>query len=163
MARGAAPGGLSLLAGHDTTVMPLLCAMGGVGCGDAFPKYSSHVEFELARRSTRGGATFYVRVTYDRRPLRLLHDGEDLADVVNPSARAEQRRLLAGAPLGGGGWMPYDRFREAAMRHALPPSEYAAACASSAEPGAPPVSVDTLVQDTLTGSRSSGGGGDRAG
>ena len=70
---------------------------------------------------------------------------------------------LLSPALGGGGWMPYDRFREVAMRHALPPSEYAAACASSAEPGAPPVSVDTLVQDTLTGSRSSGGGGDRAG
>mgnify|MGYP007107841852 CR=1 FL=1 len=81
--------------------------MGCGWCGDAFPKYSSHVEFELARRSTRGGATFYIRVTYDRRPLRLLHDGEDLADVVNPSARAEPRPLPAGAPLGGGGSMPH--------------------------------------------------------
>ena len=62
-----------LYSGHDTTIMPLLCALGAVPCtwSDKWPGYADHVMIELWEKGPSSERSFGVRIVYNDevRPL----------------------------------------------------------------------------------------------
>jgi hypothetical protein len=66
---------LMLFSAHDTTLLPLLSALGQHQT--AWPAFTSHLAFELWQHKGQ----FYVRVLHDGEPLRLPVSSDDSSDT----------------------------------------------------------------------------------
>eukprot|EP00966_Prymnesium_polylepis_P079425 1840971-Prymnesium_polylepis.1 len=118
---GGGGGGLRLLSGHDSTLVPLLCALGVYD--SVWPRYAAHLELELAR--SEAGEHF----------VRLLYDGEVLLPIE---------------PDVGGAWMRWERFQSEVLEPAsVTQSAYDAECAQAHGP-AGGAGGDQSLSDTLT-------------
>ena len=70
-----------LYSAHDTTVDPLLTAL-GIGDG-TWPPYASRVVFELVEGATRSQTAYYVRVLYNG---AAVTDAVDFCEIYDASA-----------------------------------------------------------------------------
>lgn len=93
--REARPPLLRLYSGHDSTILPLLAAVGGTV--DHWPRYAACVVFELWRSESTGN--YRVRMLYDGEPFPIMNDGgkgvdlgtferDVLGDLALPSSKA---------------------------------------------------------------------------
>jgi lysophosphatidic acid phosphatase type 6 len=95
---GARAAKMLVYSGHDSTMVPMLCAL-GISSGE-WPPYASHLEVEVARRKA-DGALF----------ARAIFNNEEM--------------LMKGAKAL---WSPYFRFQRLLRELALTPDQYQAEC-----------------------------------
>ena len=108
--KGDSAAGLRLYSAHDTSLMPLLAALGRLEPG-AWPPYTSFLVFELARAPPEEGGGHFVRALYN-------------GEVVEHLPGAAAGGGSAAEP--GGGWVPLADFLRAL--EPLLPRDFSAAC-----------------------------------
>lgn len=89
-----------LFSGHDSTLVPVLCALGIYD--NNWPPYASYLTIEIAESTTTAGELF-VRAIYNDQEMRISS-----CDSM---------------------WCPYAVFQQRLARFALTPEEYVAGCA----------------------------------
>ena len=99
------PGGIDLLAAHDTTLVALLCAMASSYDNRPVP-YAAHLLIELAEDDLEG--EWYVRMLFNWRPI--------------PFENAEPN-----------GWLAWRTFEAAVLANATDPAEHAKLTEEAAE------------------------------
>ena len=108
------PAKMMLFSGHDSTLVPVLCALGLYN--DEWPPYASYLAIEVAESTTVAG-DFFVRVLYNDKEMPL------------PGAPAPSDPSL------GAVWAPYAYFQDRLQRLALTHDEYVLGCAECAAAG----------------------------
>lgn len=132
---------LVLLSGHDSTIVPLLSALGLFD--RRWPPYAAHVRIELGTvhgppEGAADGATGLAAGTI---AVRVLYQGLPL-----PLAQAVDEAAADPA-----GWVPLSSFQALMRRAMMTADEYSEACAASSSAAA--IGGDSALQDTLVGSK----------
>mmetsp|Transcript_41667 Transcript_41667/g.87228 ORF Transcript_41667/g.87228 Transcript_41667/m.87228 type:complete len:527 (+) Transcript_41667:13-1593(+) len=170
--RGA--GGVHVVCGHDTTLVPLLCAMGAFEGG--WPRYAANLTIELALAApapaagpcgygtgaevvetgvVRASEATAARSPRNATPALLPEEGRsralvrvlyDGATVQLPSAKKTQIE----------GWLPWQQFRESVLKHAVEADAFRDLCrtqdVSASEEGGAEGDAGQCLQDNLKGS-----------
>ena len=116
--KGNSPARLRLYSAHDTSLMPLLAALGHLKPG-TWPPYTSFLVFELARAPSEQGGGHFVRCLYNGEVVERVPGGpnRDGDTAVGPE----------------GGWVPFADFLRAV--EPLLPRDFSAACHAHLAPG----------------------------
>jgi len=109
------PAKMMFFSGHDSTLVPVLCALGLYD--DTWPPYASYLAIEVAE-STAVAGDLFVRVIYNDREMPL------------PGAPPPSDASL------GNVWAPYAYLQDRLQRLALTQDEYVLGCAECAAAGA---------------------------
>lgn len=152
-----APPRCVLYSGHDSTLVPLLAALGLTDTDEyMWPPYAGSITIELADVPAARGE-LACRLLYGEAPMPLPEAIAKVTARAQPAAADAEAAAPPELPaeLVEAGWVPWlgaDGFKAHLKRVAVSPDEWRAECAkgTGAADGARVVE-DTSLQDTLTG------------
>ena len=137
--KGDSAAGLRLYSAHDTSLMPLLAALGRLEPG-TWPPYTSFLVFELACAPPEEGGGHFVRALYNGEVVERLPGAAGGDSATQP----------------GGGWVPLADFQRAL--EPLLPRDFSAACHAhlAATAGRDPTSAESAPGLDDSSARSDG-------
>ena len=82
---------LNLYSGHDTTLLPLLSAL-GIDISN-WPPYASNIIFELYRKNVSGKSEYFVKVLYNGEEQRVTGEYSTMCPLATFIKSMESIRL----------------------------------------------------------------------